>query len=195
MSKKKKQNMNPARNMDIDAWRKRKITERTERFFAERDDRFAETHAGDSDGSLFLYLAAKAREMRRMPHPVEIEGGRYIHSRLGDWDALADRLGYPPVRRHATDCRIYRKEYKRQEDLFYAERRRLRAEKEAAKSERRHQKNAEQRARQEANRAKIRPARDAEAGSSAGIPRRQTPGQPGTGTKEDAKKDGPCRSA
>ncbi len=168
MSKKKKPNLNPAGNMDIDAWHDRKISERTKRFFAERDARFAEVHAGDSDHTLFLYLAAKARELRRMPHPVEIEGGGYIHSRLGDWDELADRLGCSPVRRHAPDCRIYRQEYKRQEELFYAERRRLRAEKEAAKLERHHQKNAEQRAWQEANQTRARPAQDEEAGSSGG---------------------------
>lgn len=168
MSKKKKQNLNPARNMDIDAWHERKITERTKSFFAERDARFAEAHAGDSNNRLFLYLAARARELRRMPHPIEIEGGGYIHSRLGDWDVLADRLGYPPVRRHAADCRIYRQEYKRQEELFYAERRGLREEKKTAKLERHHQKNAEQRAWQEANHARARPAQDEEAGSSRG---------------------------
>lgn len=168
MSKEKKPNLNPAGNMDIDAWHDRKISERTKRFFAERDARFAEAHAGDSDHKLFLYLAAKARELKRMPHPIEIAGGGYIHSRLGDWDALADRLGYPPVRRHAPDCRIYRQEYKRQEELFYAERRRLRAEKKAAKLERHQQNNAKQRAWQEANRVKTLPTRDAEAGSSGG---------------------------
>ena len=168
MSKKKKPNLNPARNMDIDAWHERKISERTKRFFVERDDRFAELHAGDSNHRLFLYLAAKARELKRMPHPVEIEGGGYIHSRLGDWDALADRLGYPPVRRHAADCRIYRQEYKRQEELFYAERHRLREEKRAAKLERHHQNNAKQRAWQEANQARTRPAQNEEAGSSGG---------------------------
>ena len=168
MRKKKKPNLNSAGNMDIDAWHERKISERTKRFFAERDAKFAEVHAGDSNHRLFLYLAAKAREMRRMPHPVEIEGGGYIRSRLGDWDALADRLGYPPVRRCAADCRIYRQEYKRQEELFYAERRRIREEKKAAKLEWHRQKNAEQRAWQEANQAKIRPAKDAEAGSSGG---------------------------
>ena len=168
MSKKKKQNLNPARNMDIDAWHERKISERTKRFFAERDARFAEAHAGDSDHELFLYLAAKARELRRMPHPVEIVGGGYIHSRLGDWDALADRLGYPPVQRHAPDCRIYLQEYKRQEELFYTERRRLRAEKKAAKLEWHLQKNAEQRTWQEANQASAQPAQDGELGSFGG---------------------------
>ena len=168
MSKKKKQNLNPARNMDIDAWHERKITERTKSFFAERDARFAEAHAGDSNNRLFLYLAARARELRRMPHPIEIEGGGYIHSRLGDWDVLADRLGYPPVRRHAADCRIYRQEYKRQEELFYAERRRLRAEKKAAKLELDRQKNVEQRARQEANRTRVQSAPDVETGSAEG---------------------------
>lgn len=168
MSKEKKPNLNPAGNMDIDAWHDRKISERTKRFFAERDARFAEAHAGDSDRALFLYLAAKARELRRMPHPIEIAGGGYIHSRLGDWDALADRLGYPPVRRHAPDCRIYRQEYKRQEELFYAERRRLRAEKKAAKLELDRQKNVEQRARQETNRTRVHPAQNAEADSSKG---------------------------
>lgn len=168
MSKKKKPNLNPAGNMDIDAWHERKISERTKRFFAERDERFAEAHAGDSNQRLFLYLAAKARELRRMPHPVEIEGGAYIHSRLGDWDVLADRLGYPPVRRHAADCRIYRQEYKRQEELFYAERRRLREEKKAAKLEWHRQKNAEQRAWQETNQASAHPAQDVEADSSGG---------------------------
>ena len=168
MSKKKKPNLNSAGNMDIDAWHERKISERTKRFFAERDAKFAEAHAGDSNHRLFLYRAAKARELRRMPHPIEIAGGGYIHSRLGDWDALADRLGYPPVRRHAPDCRIYRQEYKRQEELFYAERRRLRAEKKAAKLELDRQKNAEQSARQEANRTRNHPAQNAEAGSSEG---------------------------
>lgn len=166
MSKKKKQNLNPARNMDIDAWHDRKISERTKRFFAERDARFAEAHAGDSDRELFLYLVAKARELRRMPHPVEIKGGGYIHSRLGDWDVLADRLGYPPVQRHAADCRIYRQEYKRQEELFYVERRRLRAEKKAAKLELDRQKNTEQHAWQEANRASVQQAQNGETGGS-----------------------------
>lgn len=168
MSKKKKPNLNPAGNMDIDAWHERKISERTKRFFAERDAKFAEVHAGDSNHKLFMYLAAKAREMRRMPHPVEVDGSGYIRSRLGDWDALADRLGYPLVRRRAADCRIYRQEYKRQEELFYAERRRLRAEKEAAKLEWHRQKNAEQRAQREASRARLRPAQDEETGNSGG---------------------------
>jgi len=92
----KKPQMNYAGNMDVNAWRERQIAKHVMRLLEERDELFRQRHAGDMDAELLEYVIRKASAMKRMPHPMELEGGQYLNERLGDWAALARSLGYAP---------------------------------------------------------------------------------------------------
>ena len=61
-----------------------------------------------------------------MPHPLEVPGGPYRSSRLGDWNQLAIEFGVRPV-----SAGLGRKVYKRlreQEAELFAQERRVRKE-------------------------------------------------------------------
>jgi hypothetical protein len=97
MSKKKKPNLNPARNMDIDAWRERQIIKWTKQLIEERNQAFSKAHDKDTDEELREYVRRRAAALGYTPHPLELPGGLYIQERLGDWDVLAAQLGLKPV--------------------------------------------------------------------------------------------------
>lgn len=94
---KQKQNMNRARNMDIDAWRERQIASRLKARLAERELAFRREHLSESDGELREYVRRQAAALGRMPHPLELCGGQFLLERLGDWDSLALSLGLRPA--------------------------------------------------------------------------------------------------
>ncbi len=118
----KKQNLNWARNMDVDDWRERQINKWTHRYIEELDQAFRQRHAQDSDETLRVYVQRKARAMGRMPHPLDIPGGLYLRKRLGDWDALALSFGLAPVGKTQGD-KAYRRLRKKGEELFLQARR------------------------------------------------------------------------
>ncbi|MCR4963647.1 MAG: hypothetical protein K6B40_07200 [Firmicutes bacterium] len=95
--KKKRPNLNRARNMDVDAWRERQIEKRLNDILQQREQDFITQHAEDTDAQLLAYLRGKAEDLRRMPHPLELPGAQYLQQRLGDWGVLAMRLGYRPA--------------------------------------------------------------------------------------------------
>ncbi len=98
----KKPQMNYSGNMDVGAWRERQIAKHVMRLLEERDELFRRRHGGDTDAELLEYVLRKARELGRMPHPLELEGGKYLNERLGDWAALARSRGYAPPGRWRT---------------------------------------------------------------------------------------------
>ena len=122
MRKEKKQNLNWARNMDIDAWRERQITKRLKEHLAESNRRFEQEHADDTDEELRELVRRKAAAKGRMLHPLELPGGVYLKSRLGDWNRLAVLIGYPPLSDRQGE-RAYRSLYDREAELFAQERR------------------------------------------------------------------------
>ena len=124
----KKQNMNRAGNMDIDAWRDRQIHKRTEQLIEERDREFRKAHASDTDAELREYVRRKARELHRMPHPLELPGGLFLRKRLGDWDALARSFGLEPTGKN-QGRNAYLRLRRTGEALFTAERRALKTAK------------------------------------------------------------------
>ena len=132
MSAKKKQNLNYARNMDIDHWRDRQVCKRLAAQ-QEREERdFILEHGRDSNEELTVYVLKKARQLGRMPDPLELPGGRYIMRRLGDWSALALSLGYTPVSQKKGIAAYKRIKEQTEEDFF----RERRAQKAAKKLER-----------------------------------------------------------
>ena len=98
----KKARLNYSGNLDVNAWRERQLAKHIQRLLDERDELFRRRHAGDTDAELLEYVVRKARVMRRMPHPMELEGGQYLNERLGDWATLARSLGYAPPGRWRT---------------------------------------------------------------------------------------------
>ncbi len=122
----KKPNMNRARNMDIDAWRSRQISKRLKARLSAQTEEFIRQHSEDTDEQLREYLHRKAVILRRMPHPLELPGGVYLSSRLGDWNRLAVEFGVMPTSKERG-----RKVYKRLRDLeaeLFAQERRARKE-------------------------------------------------------------------
>ena len=98
----KKLRRNYSGNMDVNAWRERQIAKHVRRLLEEREELFRRSHAGDTDAELLEYVVRKARALKRMPHPLELEGGEYLRERLGDWKDLARSLGYDPPGRRQT---------------------------------------------------------------------------------------------
>lgn len=129
---KKKQNLNYARNMDIDNWHDRQIRKRLAEMLEQQDRDFIQKHGGDSNKQLEERVLNMARQLGRMPHPLELPGGRYIQDRLGDWGMLAQRLGYSPVSQKRSTAAYQRIKEQAAED-FFRERRAQRAEKKLEK--------------------------------------------------------------
>ena len=141
----KKPRMNYSGNMDVGAWRERQIAKHIMRLLEERDELFRRRHAGDTDAELREYVIRKARAMKRMPHPMELEGGQYLNERLGDWAALARSLGYAPPGKKQGE-HVYRRLWEQVEADFARERRAQRAEKqERAAQERKAKRKKEKR--------------------------------------------------
>ncbi len=139
----KKKNMDRSGHVDIDAWRANQVRKRTLKYFQELSDRFAEEHGKDTDEQLIEYVRQYALSLRRMPKPLEVPGGLYIERRLNRWLEFADEfgvVGYDPDYKDIS-CAVYRNEYKRQEELFREERKRLKVER-TAKSQMKRQMNA-----------------------------------------------------
>lgn len=140
MSAKRKQNLNSARNMDIDSWRDRQVCKRLAAQ-QEREERdFILSHGRDSKEELKEYVLKRARQLGRMPDPLEIPGGRYLMRRLGDWSALALSLGYAPVSQK-KGIAAYRRIKAQTEEDFLRERRELKAAKKLERIARDKEKN------------------------------------------------------
>ena len=124
----KRINWNQARTMDVDAWRARQVQKRLAAYLEEREQNFLRDHAGDTDEELIACVQQRARELRRMPHPLELDGGKYLQQRLGDWQLLARRLGYKPVSKARGE--VTRQRLKEQiAEQFAQERRALKTKK------------------------------------------------------------------
>ncbi len=159
MSKGKRQNLNHARTMDIDAWRVRQVSERTRRLMDEQDRAFREAHAADTEAELREYIRQQARVRRRMPHPLELQGGRYLRERLGDWDALALSLGFAPADQ-SRGRKAYLRLRERGEALFLRERKERKNEKALRKAQRGQTKEAPRSAEKEPACASVSPGED-----------------------------------
>ena len=122
----KKPNMNRAGNMDIDAWRDRQINKRVRERLSAQTQEFIRQHGGESDEQLREYVRRSALRLRRMPHPMELPGGSYLNTRLGDWNRLAREFGVPPVGQD-RGSKVY-KLLREQEAEIFAEERRARKE-------------------------------------------------------------------
>ena len=126
---KQKPNLNRAGNMDVDAWWERQVFLRTDRRILERNRAFIREHAGDADAELLVLLRREAEALGRMPQILELPGGLYLRRRLGDWDALAERLGYAPADTHLSMKAAYHRLKAQEEERFRAERKALKQEK------------------------------------------------------------------
>ena len=129
---KKKQNLNWARNMDVDVWRENKVRARVQARLDESNEAFLQEHKDDTDEELMEFVRSQASALGRMPHPLELPGGLYLHKRLGDWDKLAQPLGMRPVSEN-WGKKLYRQLMEEEEELFNRERRAKRAAKHVKK--------------------------------------------------------------
>ncbi len=126
MSKRKKQNLNFARNMDVDVWRENKVRVRVQTRLEESNEAFLQKHGDDTDEELMEFVRDQASALGRMPHPLELPGGIYLHKRLGDWDKLALTMGLEPVSAGRGKV-LYHQLMEEEEELFNRERRTKRA--------------------------------------------------------------------
>lgn len=125
---KKKRNLNRAGNMDVDAWRRRQIAKRVKKRLEDETERYAQEYAQKNDNELAALVRRKAAALGRMPHPLEIPGGAYLHKRLGNWDVLARAIGYAPVGARPGRT-AYNRIVKEESERFAAERRARKEEK------------------------------------------------------------------
>jgi len=133
--KKHRPNLNPARNMDVDAWRERQIRKRTDRLIREESRAFMLIHANDTDEDLREFVRHQAQIRYRMPHPMELLGGLYLQERLGDWDELAASLGLEPASQ-SQGRKAYLRLRERGEALFLQERKQQKTEKSLLREQR-----------------------------------------------------------
>lgn len=155
MEKSKRRNLNCARNVDVDAWRERQISKRLRARLEQRELDFIREHGGDTDAELLAYVSRRARELKRMPHPLELAGGEYLQKRLGDWQSLATTLGYLPASRKKGTAFLQRMK-KKEEEAFLEERRIQRAKKKLEKTHRDQEKNRVQAERQRAQQTSLK---------------------------------------
>jgi len=139
-SSKKRSNLNPAKTMDVNAWRARQFHKRFTAYLDQREQEFLREHGKDSDEELIAYVRRKADEFHRMPHHLELPGGKYLQTRLGDWNTLARRIGYKPLSPEKSNA-IYQRIKRSQEEAFARERRALKTQKLLSKVARDKQKN------------------------------------------------------
>ncbi len=142
-NRKKRVNLNPSHNMDVDAWRERQIAKRLKMHQEQQEQEFLREHGGDTDAELREYVRRNAAEFGRMPHPLEIPGGEYLKMRLGDWHLLALDLGYLPVSNKRGQIILHQMK-QQEEEAFLMERRALRAEKKMKKITKDKQTNLQQ---------------------------------------------------
>lgn len=154
MEKSKRRNLNCARNVDVDAWRERQVSKRLRARLEQRELDFVREHGEDTDAELLAYVSSKARELKRMPHPLELAGGEYLQKRLGDWQSLAAALGYLPASRKTGAAFLQR--MKKKEEAFLEERRTQRAKKKLEKTYRDQEKNRVQAERQRAQQTSLK---------------------------------------
>ena len=140
MAANRKQNLNYARNMDIDNWRDRQVCMRLTAKLEQQEREFILAHGKDTNEELKAHVLKKARQLGRMPDPLELPGGRYIMRRLGDWSALALSIGYAPVSQK-KGIAVYRRIKEQTEEDFLRERRALKAAKKLERIARDKEKN------------------------------------------------------
>ena len=126
--RKKKKNLNYARNMDVDVWRENKVRKRVQMRLDESNRAFVREHGRDSDEQLIAFIRKQALSLGRMPHPLELPGGIFLHSRFRDWDKLARALGVKPVP-PGQGKKLYHRLMEEEGELFARERRAMRAAK------------------------------------------------------------------
>ena len=122
-NRKKRVNLNPSHDMDVDAWRERQIAKRLKMHQEQQEQEFLREHGGDTD--------------------AELPGGEYLKMRLGDWHLLALDLGYLPVSNKRGQIILHQMK-QQEEEAFLMERRALRAEKKMAKITKDKQTNLQQ---------------------------------------------------
>ena len=108
--------------MDVDAWRSRQISKRLKAKLSAQTQEFIRQHGSDTDEQLRAYVRRKAMILRRMSHPLELPGGAYLSSRLGDWNKLASEFGVRPAS-IALGRRVYKRLREQEAELFTQERR------------------------------------------------------------------------
>ncbi len=122
MTKEKHPNMNYAGNMNVDAWRDRQISKRLKARIAAQTQEFIWQHGSETNEQLRRYVQQIAIRKQRMPHPLEVPGGPYLSSRLGDWNQLAKEFGVRPVSA-GLGRKVYKRLRKQEAELFAQERR------------------------------------------------------------------------
>lgn len=108
--------MHPDRQAIYQATIRRMVTESLN----EKETRFAEEHASDTDEQLTAYLQKCALEMNHTPHPKEIVGWRYILERFGTWEQAirAARLPFPVTPNTPSKFPLVMNEYEHQQVLY-----------------------------------------------------------------------------
>ena len=130
----KKPNMNRARNMNVDAWRERQISRRVQERIEADSRSFALEQENATEEELIEHVRRRAEELHRMPHPLEVTGGFYLRRQLGDWDALALRIGFEPLGKR-DGAKAYERIYAEEAKNFSKERHALKLEKRRRKED------------------------------------------------------------
>ncbi len=111
-------------NFRGDIWFEKKVDERVRHALREQEIAFANAHRQDTDLQLLEYFQRWARILGHTPNMGEIIGGRLIERRFGTWENVikASNLPWPRKMPPLAERLIYKREYKKQAELFAKER-------------------------------------------------------------------------
>ncbi len=134
--------------IDFQVWAQNQIAKRAEAALKERDAAFAERHAETPLPQLARYLKRCAETLKHSPSPAEVDGGDFIETRFGSWEAAMRlaKLSPPKSMRKLKDTARYKGEKARQEPLFREERKKKKQLKRERADQRKHEMAVKKRA-------------------------------------------------
>lgn len=127
--------------IDYYALAERQIAKRTKAALEARDAEFAEQHAETPLPQLAQYLRRCAETLKHSPSPSEVDGGDFIETRFGSWEAAMReaKLSPPKSMRKLSDTARYKGEKARQEPLYREERKKKKQFKRERADQRKHE--------------------------------------------------------
>lgn len=100
------------------------LDQRTVKALKTRHYEFRMAHQKDTPAQLLAYIRECAEALGHSPAYGEVIGYAFLAERFGNWDRMLELAGLPPAKRVRPDSKglkIYKEEYKRQNQLRKAE--------------------------------------------------------------------------
>ena len=125
--------MSNDKQFDSNRWFRRTVDKRTWEALLIQEQQFISEHAFDTDEQLAALIKARAKELKRSPHMVEVTGSMFMLDRFGSWDKALAAAGQhiPRGTEKLSHSDRYKTEYRRQLKIIKAEQDQKKAKRQA----------------------------------------------------------------